>query len=443
MQRRRLTAFAMLLALPLLAGGCDMKQDVVGPPAGGGDIVVNEFMASNSASNTDEFGGFDDWIELYNRGDEPVDLSGWHVTDNLTKPDKYVIPSGSSAVATIPAKGFLVIWCDSQTDQGPLHTSFNLSGGGEEIGIYDAQGDAIVEMSFGPQSTDISYGRTTDGGDTWAFFSPATPGASNVGGSTNTSPVLSGATRDPAVPTVDASVTVGVTITDDGTVVAATLQYAVDGGAFTEVAMTAAGDVWSGVIPGQEAGAAVTYYFRAVDDDDNVSTLPASAPTATLGYVVSSGMVPDLYINEFVASNDAGVTDDFGDYEDWIEIYNPGAEPVDLGGMYITDDLAAPTKWQIPATDPAATTVPAGGYLVLWADSEPSEGVRHVNIKLSASGEAIGLYTTAGEVIDEVTFGVQTLNVSAARVPDGSANWVFLTTPTPGATNGSSPSRWQ
>jgi hypothetical protein len=433
----------MLLALPLLAGGCDMKQDVTNPPAGGGDIVVNEFMASNSASDTDEFGEFDDWIELYNRGEEPVDLSGWHVTDNLGNIDKYVIPSGSSATATIQPGGFLVIWCDSQPDQGPLHTSFNLGAGGEDIGIYDALGDAVVEMSFGPQSTDISYGRTTDGGDTWAFFTDATPGASNTGGGTNTNPVISGAARDPAVPTVDASVTVSATITDDGSVVAATLHYAVDGGVFTEVAMTPAGDVWSGVIPGQPAGAAVTYYFRAVDDDDNVSTLPASAPATTLGYVVSSGMVPDLYINEFVASNDAGVTDPFGDYEDWIEIYNPGAEPVDLGGMYITDDLATPKKWQIPATEPAATTVPAGGFLLLWADSEPAEGVTHVNIKLSASGEAIGLYTLAGEVIDEVTFGVQTVNVSAARLPDGSANWVFLATPTPGATNGSSPSRWQ
>ena len=169
------------------------------------------------------------------------------------------------------------------------------------------------------------------------------------------------------------------------------------------------------------------------------ASAPATAPAATFNYTVSSGSVPVLYVNEYLASNVAGLTDEAGDHEDWIEIYNPGPTSIDLGGMYITDDLAAPTKYQIPATNPAETTVPAGGFLLLWADSEMGEGIRHVNIKLSANGEAIGLFTSAGESIDSTTFGVQAADVSMARSPDGSSNWVTDTTPTPAASNGSVP----
>jgi hypothetical protein len=433
------TAAVLLLALPLLAG-CDMKQKVTGPVVGGsGQLVVNEFLASNSSQGADEFGENDDWIELYNAGDVAINLAGYTVTDDLTKPAKYEIPSGSPSVTTIPPHGYLLIWCDSQVDQGPLHTSFNLSAGGEQIGVYEPSGDAVSELTYGPQSSDVSYGRTTDGADTWQLFTTPTPGASNGGGGGGggTSPVIGSVTLDPAVPTAGVAVTASSVITDDGTVTGATLHYAVNGGSFTSVTMTHVGSTWSGPIPGQSAGATVTYYLSAVDDESNTTTLPSDAPTTTLNYHISDGTVPVLYINELLASNSAGLTDPYGEYDDWFEVYNPGSSAVDLGGMYVTDDLAVPNKWQIPTTDPTASTVPAHGYLLVWADGQPDQGVVHVNFKLSAAGEMIGLYTAAGEAIDEVTFGAQAADVSYARVPDGSANWVTLTTPTPGATNGS------
>jgi hypothetical protein len=432
-------AATLLLALPLLAG-CDMKQKVTGPVVGGsGQLVVNEFLASNSSQGADEFGENDDWIEIYNGGDVAINLAGYGVTDDLTKPTKYEIPTGYPSVTTVPAHGYLLIWCDSQTDQGPLHTSFNLSAGGEQIGVYEPSGDAVSELTYGPQTSDVSYGRTTDGADTWQTFTTPTPGASNSGGGGGGgSPNIATPTLDPAVPAAGSAVTVSAVITDDGTVTAATLHYAVGSGSFTSVTMTHVGTTWSGSIPGQSAGTTVHYYLGAVDDQSHTTTLPSNAPTATLSYTIAGGTVPVLYVNELLASNSAGLTDPYGEYDDWFEVYNPGDTPVDLGGMYVTDDLAVPNKWQIPTTDPPASTVPAHGYLIVWADGQPDQGVIHVNLKLSASGEAIGLYTAAGETIDTVTFGAQAADVSYARVPDGSANWVTLTTPTPGATNGSS-----
>ena len=437
MQRRWMIQVAGLLALAALACGCDMKKNLNAPLPTGGTVVVNEFLASNHAYGKDDCGAYADWIELYNRSSRAIDVAGYYVTDDLTKPTKWQVPTGHSAVTTIPSHGFLLIWCDNQAcTEGLLHTTFGLSAGGEQIGLFDATGEPLDELTFGPQTADVSYGRNPDGGATWKLFTVPTPGASNTGGGAHTSPVIADVVLDPTVPTADNPVTVSAQITDDGSVSSATLHYAVGAGSFTAVAMTHVGSTWSGTVPGQAAGATVSYYLSAVDDEDNTTLDPAGAPTTTLHYTISTGVVPTLYINEFLADNLSGLTDANGDHDDWIEIYNPGDVAVDLGGMYVTDNLLLHDEWQIPTTDAAASTVPAHGYLILWADSQPEQGVTHVNFKLNASGEAIGLYTAAGETINEVTFGSQSTDVSQARVPDGSANWAFLTTPTPGATNG-------
>ena len=436
MHRSWFTGSLVLVAVLLAASGCDMKQKITSPTHVSGTLAINEFLASNSSFGMDENSEFDDWIELYNGSSHAIDLAGYHVTDNLGDHSKYIIPTGFPTQTTVQPGGFILIWCDGTPEQGPLHTPFKLSASGEDIGLYDPTGDVIEELTFGPQTTDVSYGVLPNGGSTWQFFATPTPGASNTGGSANTHPVISGVVLNPTTPTAGNPVAVSATITDDGTVASGTLYYAVGGGAFTAVVMTHTGTTWSGTIPGQSSAATVTYYLRAVDNDDNVTTLPATAPTTTLSYTVGGGTVPVLYVNEILASNAAGTPDPNGEFDDWFEVYNPGSTPVDLGGMFVTDDLAVKNKWQIPATDPTASTVPAHGYLVIWADSQPDQGVVHVNFKLSASGEAIGLYTAALQTVDEVTFGAQTADISYARVPDGSSTWVLLTSPTPGATNG-------
>ena len=146
---------------------------------------------------------------------------------------------------------------------------------------------------------------------------------------------------------------------------------------------------------------------------------------------------PELFINEFLASNDANYYDSTtADYPDWIEIYNAGDQPVDIGGMYITDDLTELNAWQIPTTAPDTTTIPAGGYLVLLADKKPEAGVLHVKLKLSGKGEQIGLTLSDGStVIDSLTFGKQAADTSMGRLPDGSNTWEYFSVPTPGASN--------
>ncbi len=144
-------------------------------------VVINEILASNSATLADpDFAGFGDWIELYNMSDADADLSGFMITDNLSKPAKWSFPDGT----TVPARGFLIVWADDE-DTGPpaataLHTGFKLSGSGEQVGLFDASGAPVDTLTYGEQTTDVSYGRSPDGADTWAFFSAPTPGAPNA-----------------------------------------------------------------------------------------------------------------------------------------------------------------------------------------------------------------------------------------------------------------------
>lgn len=144
-----------------------------------------------------------------------------------------------------------------------------------------------------------------------------------------------------------------------------------------------------------------------------------------------------IRINEFLAINTSANADPQGEYDDWIELYNAGAAAVDIGGMYVTDDLQRPTKCRIPTGFSAQTTIAAGGRLLLWADNEPADGPLHVGFQLNGAGEQIGLYASDGLTpIDTLTFAQQVQNVSFGRFPDGDLlEWRFFSPPSPGAPN--------
>ncbi|MBR4594449.1 MAG: lamin tail domain-containing protein, partial [Bacteroidaceae bacterium] len=180
-------------------------------------IIINEVLASNNSINEDpDYGSNADWIELYNAGQADVDLGGWSVTDNLNKPQKYILPDGTS----IKAGGYLLIWCDDKGDG--LHASFKLSADGEEVGLFDAAGETVDSLIFGLQYIDISYGRPMDDTGTAVFFMTPTPGAAN------TTQGYTGRSNQPVILTQGGAYTGSVTVTitnDQGGVV----YYTTDG----------------------------------------------------------------------------------------------------------------------------------------------------------------------------------------------------------------------
>ena len=144
----------------------------------------------------------------------------------------------------------------------------------------------------------------------------------------------------------------------------------------------------------------------------------------------------DLYINEFMASNVLAYENPDGDYEDWIEIYNSGDLPVDLAGYYLTDDLAAGDYWQMPTGQTSKTTVPAKGYLILYADKKPDYGADHLGFKLNRKSGQIALISPDGiTVLDSLTYQNQFRDISYGRSPYGGSQWVYFTAITPGTTN--------
>ena len=141
-----------------------------------------------------------------------------------------------------------------------------------------------------------------------------------------------------------------------------------------------------------------------------------------------------LRINEIMASNATTVTDEVGQFEDYVELYNDSPTPVELSGMYLSDNPAFPAKWPFPN----GTTIPAGGTILIWCDEDATDGPLHANFKLNKDGEQIGLYHTdaaSNLQIDYVAFGPQTTDVGLARIPDGSNNLLALLDPTPDASN--------
>jgi len=141
-------------------------------------------------------------------------------------------------------------------------------------------------------------------------------------------------------------------------------------------------------------------------------------------------------INEVMASNSNVAADPQGQFEDWIELYNTSKAPVDVGGLYLTNDANVPTKWRIPTGIPTLTTIPAQGFLVIWADGDTADAGLHASFKLDADGDSLYLHEADGVTrIDSVEFGEQIPNVAYGRHPDGSAEWQFLTLATPGKPN--------
>ena len=323
---------------PYIAARTDDLRQNTPAPAPLPSLVINEVVSNNDTIIADEAGQFEDFIEILNTGDSPVDLSGMYLTDDPGAPKSWQFPAGT----TLAAGGYLLVWADNDPLDGPLHATFGLSSGGESVALFhsDANGVVLIDaLTFPALPADQSFGRFPDGEGEGQIFCAVTPAAPN-------------------------------------------------------------------------------------DDDDSCFVEP--------------GETPSVYVNEWLAGNDGIAFDEFGDDDDYFELYNDETFEVDLGGRYLTDDLASPTKWQIPA----GVTIPAKGHLLFWADEDLAQGPLHADFKLSKSGEQIGLFDRADNgfaEIDAITFGPQTDDISEGRSPDGSACFAFLPLVSPGTPNPAGP----
>jgi len=166
---------AAVLVAPGCGGGGGSDDDDSAPEAST-SLSLNELMASNDAVLADESGEFDDWFELYNSGEQELDLGGWSLSGGPRSDEEpWVVPSGVS----VPALGFLVIWADDDPEQGDLHTDFKLSKSGETLILYQPSGEQADRVEFPEQETDRSWGRVPDGSGDWQQLSDPSPAQVN------------------------------------------------------------------------------------------------------------------------------------------------------------------------------------------------------------------------------------------------------------------------
>lgn len=155
----------------------------------------------------------------------------------------------------------------------------------------------------------------------------------------------------------------------------------------------------------------------------------------------TSFMLPaQIVINEFSCSNLSQYADNYGKYEDWIELYNSSASPISMAGYYLSDDSLDNTKWEIPV----GVTIPANGFVCFWADGrgEVSGGQYHTNFKLTqtkTTNEYIVLANPSAVTIDKVEIKQETqLGHSYGRTTNGAASWSIFTSPTHNTSNNAS-----
>jgi len=141
-------------------------------------------------------------------------------------------------------------------------------------------------------------------------------------------------------------------------------------------------------------------------------TLHAGYPTINPG---------DLVINELMAQNTATVMDPFGDYADWIELYNTTNTTLSLDNLFMSDSNTNLIKWRFPD----GITMAPHSYLIVWADQDLTQEGLHADFKLSSTGESVYLSYANGTSIETVDYGIQTANMGYARIPNGTGNFVI------------------
>lgn len=149
-------------------------------------------------------------------------------------------------------------------------------------------------------------------------------------------------------------------------------------------------------------------------------------------------LLSGVYINELVSKYGTAHADEFGNYSDWIEIYNSNSFPIYLNTLFISDDLQDPMAFQFEREDPDHLRVAGKGFLVLFADANPNLGSKHLDFQLASAGEAVSLGLITGDEynnIDQIEFGPLLRDQSYGRFPDGSDNFLIFSIPTPGISN--------
>ncbi len=302
------------------------------------DIKINEVMSSNLITITDEDGDYSDWIEITNKSDAPVDISGYALSDDESAPRDWLFPDGT---IINPGEYLLVFLSgkDKVGKNGELHASFRLNSMNDTVLCANVQGQILDIWDVLEPGDDVSIEIVPESGIAQYTTHP-TPGYEN---------------------------------TEDG--------------------------------------------YNQFQQNQGVSQ--------------NSGVI----ISEIMLGNDTTLEDNYGEYPDWIELYNNTEERISLAGYGLSDEPALPGKWTFPDN----AFIDPGQYKVIFASGrdtpiESTAVTLHTNFSLNATGEPVILTNAEDIIIDKCVLSTMPYDISYGRTSQSSI-FQYMLSPSPGEEN--------
>lgn len=443
-------------------------------------VMLNEVLSSNSSFDYDDFFQFEDWIEIYNAGGI-INLEGYHLSDDPDTLNKWVFPPTNPGLTTILPGGHIRVWCDDDEQQGEDHTNFKLSSEGETVFLVEPDGQTIIDsITFGISQSDISLGRACDGCGNWIYFNVPTPDAPNTVIELPVSTLYINEYQPNNTATVfddgfNYSPWIEVFNPNDFQVNLSGYQMELNGQShlfnndepwrttieaegfqiFWMDGVSSLGSNHMELEPNSSGTLRLIGNDGSVVDevafDNNLSEGSSSGrstdgspmwtnfniPTPRVTNALQIITPANVVINEAQSDNFITYVDDASEFDDWIELHNPTSSAIDIAGYFMSDRLDRPMKWQVPATAGDSTIIPPGGFVMLFADEDGTQGWNHMNFKLSSLGEPLALRSPDGfSVADSVFIPGVMQDRSWGRQFDAHPDWVEFFMPTPNASNG-------
>jgi spore coat protein CotH len=129
--------------------------------------------------------------------------------------------------------------------------------------------------------------------------------------------------------------------------------------------------------------------------------------------VIPLAAVGEVVVNEIMSSNSTTADDNYGESDDWIELYNTTSGALSISGLWLSDDPVNMSKWQIPA----GTIIEPNGYLIIWTDEDGGQSGLHTNFKLGSTGESV-IFSDGMFLYDQVDYPALLSDQVYARCPD-------------------------
>ena len=351
------------------------------------DIIITEIGAYQSSGH--------EWIEIYNKGAEPIDVNGWTFWEaetnhglELVQGDDTLIEPGEYAVIAQNDLNFMADYASSTAGSTIFDSSWgSLKESGEEIGLKDADGNIVEHFTY-ISAPDFSLERKQlDAADYSKNNWLEHPDGNSVGAQ-NYWHVAADPDPDP----IENIPPTAVFSAPTSTLINTPIVF--DASSSTDSDGTIVSYDWDFGDGGLSASVSTTYTYTAtgtffillqVTDDDNAtstasSTITVTAPAPGPEEVPEEDVEINIVINEFLPNPASG-------QKEWIELYNTATTTADLSGITIADGtgvIAAPSS-----------TIPGEGFITITLPSS----------KLNNSGDRIIVKNSDGAVLDQVTYG--------------------------------------